>query len=50
VQKQYYKCGFNHSDENKFGQVEGILWDIGYHLEDVVENKKKVSCIYEIPP
>jgi hypothetical protein len=50
VKQEYQKFGFNHTDENKFGQFESALWDLNYHIEEYYENNKKKVCIYEIPP
>jgi hypothetical protein len=53
IEQQYNGAGFNHSEENKFGQFEGSLFDIGYVVEELkLEGEKgpKASYVYRIPP
>lgn len=50
VKKEYTRFGFNHTDENKFGQLEGCFWDLGFHQEDIVDrNREKHQYVYRIP-
>ena len=51
VKEEYHKVGFNHTDENKFGQLEGAYWDLGYYpLDTLSPLKEKVHCISKVPP
>ena len=54
--KRYYTgAGFNHTNENKFQHLEGLLWKIGYFVEDThvkdpqTLEKKKVSYVLRLP-
>jgi len=31
VREAYQNFGFNHTDENKFGQLVSGLWEMGYY-------------------
>lgn len=51
VKREYTRFGFNHTDENKFGQLEGYFWNLGFHQEDFIDrDREKLQFIYRIPP
>jgi hypothetical protein len=50
VKNEYQKFGFNHTDENKFGQLEGYFWDLGYYtFDEFSELNKKQQFITKVP-
>lgn len=51
VKREYTRFGFNHTDENKFGQLEAYLWNLGFNQEEFVDrNREKLQFVYRIPP